>query len=178
MARKPRQDSPGIHHVYARGNDGQRIFRNHRDRTDYLAILGRVIERMHWHCLAYCLMDNHVHLLVETEAANLGRGIQRLHGLYAQTFNDRHQRTGHVFQGRFGSNPVASDAQLWATIAYLARNPVEAGLCESPDGWPWSSHGSVLRGTQPDWFEETRLLRCFEGVGGTPGVRYSELLGV
>ena len=175
MARKPRQNVPGIHHVYARGNAQQAIFRGAADREDYLSILGRVIRRMRWHCLSYCLMTNHVHLLVETDEPTLPTGMQRLHGLYGQNFNERHGRTGHVFQGRYGNVPVTSDEQLWATIAYIVRNPVEAGLCDSADGWRWSSHAAVIGQAAPPWLDAARLLRCFEGAGGDPGLRYAEL---
>ena len=89
--------------MYARGNGGQEIFLDDADRWRYLAMLGDVVVRMRWRCLAYCLMRNHVHLLAETPAANLGAGIQRLHGRYAQKFNERHRRSGHVFQGRYGA---------------------------------------------------------------------------
>jgi putative transposase len=177
MARKPRQDVPGIHHVYARGNNRQAIFYGDRDREDYLALVGHVGVRMQWRCLAYCLMDNHVHLLLELEVANLGNGMQLLHGQYGQRLNERRGRTGHVFQGRYGNALVSTDEQLWHTIAYIARNPVEAGLCDAPGLWPWSSHGARRHGTAPAWLEPGRLLRCFEGVGGNPSDRYAELVG-
>jgi REP element-mobilizing transposase RayT len=89
----------GIFHVYARGNDRQAIYRDDGDRATYLRLLERVVRRQEWRVLAFCLMDNHVHLLVQTPHADLGRGMQRLHGHYAQTFNARHGRVGHLFQG-------------------------------------------------------------------------------
>jgi hypothetical protein len=122
-------------------------------------------------------MHNHVHLLIGTETTNLGAGLRRLHGLHARAFNDRHGRSGHLFQGRYGAVLQASDEQLWHSIAYIARNPVEAGLCGSPEDWPWSSHARVLQGTAPPWLDATRLLRCFEGAGGDSRRRYAELVG-
>lgn len=175
MPRKPRQDSPGIHHIYARGNDRRPIFRADADREDYLLILGRVIERMRWSCLAYCLMDNHVHLLIETYEPNLASGIQRAHSLYAQTFNDRHHRTGHVFQGRYGSKVVTTDEQLWGEIGYIVRNPVKAGLCASPELWRWSSHAAVIARAAPAWLDEGRLFDHLRPAGGDPRHRYLEL---
>lgn len=163
--------------MYARGNDRMRIFRDDVDREEYLAVLRSVVRRMRWSCLAYCLMHNHVHLLIETETTNLGAGMGRLHGLYARSFNDRHGRSGHLFQGRYGSVLQSSDEQLWHAIAYIARNPVEAGLCGSPDEWPWSSHAHVLEGRSPPWFDERRLMRCFAGAGGDSRQRYAELVG-
>jgi REP element-mobilizing transposase RayT len=175
MARKPRQDIEGIHHVYARGNNRNPIFADDVDRESYLATLRFVVRRMRWGCLAYCLMDNHVHLLLETREANLGRGMQRLHGLHGRAFNDRHKRSGHVFQGRYGSTLQTTDEQLWHTIAYVVRNPVEAGLCDQPQHWPWSSHAAMLRDALPTWMDPSRLLRCFEGIGGDPRERYAQL---
>ena len=177
MARGLRQDIEGIHHIYARGNNRERLFRGDFDRRDYVAELSRVTIRMRWRLLAYCLMENHVHLLVETREPNLGRGIQRLHGAYASAFNRRHRHTGHVFEGRFGSRLVTSDEQLWGTIAYIAHNPVRAGMCDTPERHAWSSHALIARGEAPRWLDERRLLEHFAGLGGDdPRRRYLELI--
>jgi REP element-mobilizing transposase RayT len=173
MPRKPREELAGaIHHVYARGNDRRRIFLDNVDRHVYLRMLGETVGRTRWCCLSYCLMHNHVHLLIETPEANLGRGMQRLHGVYAQSFNARHGRSGHVFQGRYGAVRMTDDAQLWTTARYIARNPVSAGLVRTGHDWPWSSHVAVLQGTAPDWLDALRLLSYFGGVGGRPLDRY------
>jgi putative transposase len=176
VPRKPREEIPGgVHHVYARGNDRRLIYLDDADRWTYLALLGRVGRRMRWRVLAYCLMDNHVHLLVETPEANLGAGMQRLHGAYAQIFNARHGRDGHVFQGRFNAVPARDDGQLWLAAAYIARNPVAAGLTSRPDGWTWSSHGALASdGGAPGWLDHDRLLAYFGGLGGDPAARYAE----
>ena len=168
MARKPRQDVPGIHHVYARGVDRRPLFVDDVDRELYLTLLGQVIERMGWHCLTYCLMGNHVHLLIEIEEPSLSSGVHRLHGLYASDFNQRHKRTGHLFERRFGSTLVSTDAQLWWTVAYIAHNPVEAGLCRSPERWRWGAHRAIVENLGPWWLDRARLLRCFEGLGDVP----------
>jgi putative transposase len=142
MPRKPRHEEAGaVHHVYARGVDGRDIFLNTFDREHYLHLLGRAVVECGWNCLGYCLMKNHVHLLLETPEPNLAMGIQRVHGLYAQEFNERHGRVGHLFQARYGSSRVRTEAHLGALVDYLALNPVEAGFCD----WPWSSHGAAAR---------------------------------
>src|SRR5262245_9626283 len=92
-------------------------------------------------------MNNHVHLLLETREPNLGAGMKRLHGSYVQRFHARHGSSGHLFQGRYGAKCITTDEQLWTAAAYIAMNPVEAGLCRRPDAWPWSSHSMVLSGT-------------------------------
>ena len=177
MARRPRNEiAGGIYHVYARGVDRQAIFRDDVDRFTYLKILGRVVKKRGWRCLAYCLMDNHIHLLIETRDANLSRGMQELHGSFGSAHNARHGRVGHVFQGRFGTTLVTADSQLWAVVAYLIRNPVEAGLCDRPENWRWSSHRAALNGNSPAWLDVPRLLSYFDSSDGDARTRYAELI--
>ena len=176
MPRKPRVEvEGGVFHVWARGNDRRRIFFDDGDRRAYLELLGYVARTRSWRVLAYCLMNNHVHLVVETPAANLGNGMQVLHGQYGRDLNDRRGRSGHVFQGRYGARLLDTDEALWGAVAYVVRNPVEAGLCERPEDWPWSSHAATLAGRAPGWLGTQRLLEHFEEVGGDPLARYREL---
>lgn len=178
MARKPREEFPGaVVHVYARGNRKQRIYVDDEDRVAYLRLLGQVIVRQGWRCLAYCLMKNHVHLLVETPEPNLAAGMQRLHGLHAQAFNKRHRHVGHLFQGRYGAVVVREDAQLLAVARYIALNPVEAGLCRDAAEWRWGSHAAVVNGGMaPAWLDMRRLLGYFGAAGGDPEQRYAEFV--
>ena len=166
MARPPRLEiAGGIHHVYARGNRKQRLFFDDRDRRTYLRLLAAAVRHRNWHCLAYCLMANHVHLVLETPETNLGRGMQYLHGTFAQLMNKKHALTGHAFEGRFGSVLILTDEQLWVTLRYVALNPVEAGLTRAADDYPWSSHGALARGTAPPFLALDRMLGYFEGPG-------------
>jgi putative transposase len=145
MPRSPRENFEGtIHHVYARGVAGTDIYRDDLDRQLYLRLLAEVTVRFEWNCLAHCLMTNHVHLLVETPRANLAEGMQGLHGTYAQKFNWRHERSGHLFQGRYGETRIKSDAHLHTATMYIVRNPVEAGLCASPSDWRWLQYEAAL----------------------------------
>ena len=166
----------GIHHVFSRGAAKQTIFIDDLDRRRYLSLLARVVSRMSWRCLAYCLMGNHMHLLVETPEPNLGRGMQRLHGAYAQAFNRRHEAAGHVFGARFGSTSILTDPQLWVTVAYVVRNPVAAGFCRAPELWPWSSHTAVCDAIYPSWLDVPRLLSYFGQDGGDPLQRYHDFV--
>jgi putative transposase len=178
MPRQPREEFPGaVHHAFARGNRKQLIFLCNQDRLLYLHMIGEVVRRTGWRVLAYCLMANHVHLLLETPRPNLGAGMQRLHGLYAQTFNRRHGHRGHLFQGRFKSVTVRTDAQLLQVARYIARNPVEAGLCARPVLYPWSSHAALLNGgSEPRWLDAARLLGFFGADGGNPRRRYADFV--
>jgi putative transposase len=176
VARKPREEvEGGVFHVYARGNDKQLVFYDEHDRRMYLRVLRSAVEDYRWRLLAYCLMNNHVHLLIETPHANLGEGMRWLHGTYGGRFNKRHDRSGHVFQGRYGAVRIKTDAQLWTTTLYVAMNPVEAGLCRRPEDWAWSSHSVVLSGGGPDWIDIRHLLGYFAAAGGDGRRRYAEM---
>lgn len=155
MPRKPRaEESSAINHVFARGVRSLPIFVDDADRRRYLRLLADIVVTKRWSCLQYCLMSNHVHLLIETLEPNLARGMCRLHGDYAAGFNKRHGFAGHVFQGRYGAVRVKDDAHLVTIVRYIDRNPVEAGLTSQ---WPWCSSG-VLRGEPgPPWLAKQRL---------------------
>jgi REP element-mobilizing transposase RayT len=152
----------GIYHVYARGNARGLIYADDVDRRVYLRELDRCVSRFGWSCLAYCLMGNHVHLMIETPAPNLSSGMQLLHGRYAQRFNFRHERSGHLFQGRYGAVLMRREGQVQTTAAYIAKNPVAAGLCKEPADWPWSSfRGIAIRSLRPSIVDIDRLLLHF-----------------
>lgn len=130
------------------------MFLDDRDRRRYLVALERTVVRRQWHCLAYCLMTNHVHMLIETPEPNLGYGMQLLHGSYATWFNKRHELAGHVFQGRYGAKRIHDEIHLITTVRYLDANPVEAGLAVSAREWPWCGAGAP---TPPSWLATARL---------------------
>jgi putative transposase len=129
----------GCFHVTALGVDGAAIFRDDDDRRFYLALLAHVIRVYGWTCFVFCLMTNHIHLLVDADVDELSRGIQYLHGVYALRFNKKHGRAGHLFGARFASWVVDADDHFEAAAAYILENPVRAGLCRKPEEWPWSA---------------------------------------
>ena len=177
MPRPLRTEFEGaIHHVFGRGVDRQSIFRDDADRERYLALFNRAVSWMSWRCLTYCLMDNHAHFVIETPKPNLAAGMQRFHGEYAKRFNQRHTRIGHLFQDRYKAVLIESDAQLFTVVRYIVNNPVEAGMCDAPDQWPWSSHGAILNGAAPRWLDRRRLFSYLESYGGDPRGRYSTLV--
>jgi putative transposase len=148
VARPPRELVPGgIYHVVARGNGGRLIFRDDADHAEYVRLLTEAVSRFGWYLLAYCLMGNHLHLVVETPEPNLPPGMQWLHGRYGRYFNDRHDLFGHLFQGRYKSIRQKTDQQLWQVLRYVALNPVAAGLCQRPREYPWSSYATAF---EPD----------------------------
>ncbi len=140
MARTNRIQPAGGHfHVCVRGTARAAIFSSDEDRQRFLRSLAHVVDRFHWSLYAYCLMDNHYHLALMTPERNLGVGMGRLNQLYAQWFNYRHDRVGHLFQERYWSELLESEAHVLALVRYIARNPVRAGLCARPEEWRWSS---------------------------------------
>lgn len=139
-------ETHGTYHVTARGNRRSAIYVDDVDRAHFLRLLARVVERHGWKCLAYCLLTNHYHLLIWTVGSELAAGMRRLNGHYALDFNGRHELEGHVFQERFGSKLIRTQAHLLESIRYIALNPVRAGICARPERWPWSSYTVLARG--------------------------------
>ncbi len=141
MARPLRLEFPGaLYHVTSRGNARLPIFEDDQDRQRFLTILGEAVKRFNWLCHAYCLMVNHYHLVVETVEGNLSQGMRHINGVYTQDFNRRHNRVGHVFQGRFKSILVERDSYLLELCRYVVLNPVRADMVEQPEQYPWSNY--------------------------------------
>ena len=178
MPRKPRENiEDGLYHAYSRGVAKQPIFRDDADRRRYLRLLEETVKRFRWRCLGYCLMGNHVHLVLETPLPNLSEGMQWLHGQYAMEFNKRHGRVGHLFQDRFGATRITSDAHLCIVLAYVAANPVEASLVDRPEAWPWNSYAVVVGPFRvPDWLDVERLAWYLDGDEAAAKERYTRLV--
>jgi REP-associated tyrosine transposase len=167
MARPLRLEFPGaLYHVTARGNARQLIYRDEEDRRLYLDLLGKEIDQQGWRCYAYCLMDNHYHLLIETPEPNLVAGMRRLNGVYTQAFNRRHRRVGHLFQGRYKAIVVDKDAYLRELCRYIVLNPVRAAAVKSPERWPWSSYRATSgEASAQSWLAVEEVRALFPGRG-------------
>ena len=154
MARPLRLEYPvALYHVTARGNAREDIFLDDADRVAFFDIYDQVRQRCNWGCHAYCLMSNHYHLVIETPEANLSQGMRQLNGVYTQRFNRRHERTGHIFQGRFKAILVERDAYLLELCRYVVLNPVRAKMVRSAREWPWSSYRAMAgQAGMPPWF--------------------------
>jgi putative transposase len=134
--------------VTARGAAGGALFCDDTDRLDFIIQLTYTTRGFFWTCHAYCLMTTHYHLLVESSQEMLSRGMHRLNGLYAQRFNARHGRRGHVFEQRFQAYLVEGEEHFEEASRYILENPVKAGLCETAEDWPWSG-GLLHLGVAP-----------------------------
>ncbi len=141
MARPLRIEYAGaLYHVTMRGNAQAEIFKDNKDRQQFLALLQISVSRYDWCCHAYCLMDNHYHLLIETGAPTLSKGMKLLNGTYTQYYNRKHQRVGHVFQGRFKAILVQKESYMLELARYIVLNPVRAQMVRSAKDWHWSSY--------------------------------------
>ena len=153
MSRPIRIEFPdALYHVTARGDRREDIFEDDHDRQAFLQTLAAVVEQFNWLCYAWCLMDNHYHLLIQTPDANLSKGMRQLNGVFTQTSNRRHHRVGHLFQGRFKAILVDSDAYLLELARYVVLNPVRARLVKKPGDWPWSSYRASIGQVPADSF--------------------------
>ena len=178
MVRPLRIELPGaICRVIACGNAREAIFRDEADRDLFLDALGQVVTRFAWRCHAYCLMDNHYHLLIETPEGNLSPGMRQLNGVYTQRFNRRHARVGHVFQGRFKAILVERERYLLELARYIVLNPVRAKMVKHPSRYPWSSYPATVGAiAPPSWISTDWLLSQFAKTRPVAQRRYAEFV--
>jgi putative transposase len=155
MARPLRLQYPGaVYHVMARGHERSAVFRDAEDRAKFLALLASIVPDEKWEVHGYCLLGNHYHLLIETPGGELSRGMRSLNGKYAQWFNWRHDRRGHVFEGRFRAVLVQKESHLLELHRYIVLNPVRARLAERAGDWRWSSYRATAGlARSPGWLE-------------------------
>jgi len=163
MARPLRLElAGGLYHVTSRGDRREDIFFDDADRLAWLEVFAQTCKRFNWVCHAWCLMDNHYHIVVETIEGNLAQGMRHLNGVYTQTFNRTHKRVGHVFQGRYKAIIVEKDGYLLELARYVVLNPLRAGMVKDIADWHWSSYAAML-GTQnaPEWLQTDWILGQF-----------------
>ena len=163
MARALRTDFSGaVHHVTSRGNERRPIFVDDHDREMFLRFLGRAVARFGWSLAAYVLMTNHFHLLVQTPEPNLSRGMQWLNTAYVVWFNRRHQRSGHLYGGRFKAFLIEKESYFTAVLRYVVLNPVRANMVARPEDYRWSSYRATAGlESAPEWLDTIAALTPF-----------------
>ena len=140
MSRKPRQKSQtGLYHITMRGNGKQLLFEDDEDRRRILSLIRSSIARFNIRLIAWCLMGNHVHLVLSDPDDNMSEAMHLVMSCYATWYNRRHGHVGHVFQDRFSSASISSEEYLLDAIRYVHFNPQKAGICPY-DAYRWSSH--------------------------------------
>jgi len=179
MARPLRIEYPGaVYHVISRGNGRNDIYKDDQDRQNFLSILGSVVKRYNWLCHAYCLMANHYHLLVETPDANLSAGMRQLNGVYTQKYNRKHQRPGHIFQGRFKAILIQKENYLLELCRYVVLNPVRAESVKKAEDWRWSSYRATAGiNKEPEYLTTDWILGLFNNQKKIAQKRYKAFVG-
>ena len=170
MPPKPRDVRAGTFHIFTHCVWAvPRLYRDDIDRLEFLRHLARAVEQPGWTCLQYCLMTSHYHLMVDVEDGVLPRAMHAINLAYARHYNRRYSLRGHVQGWRYGSRRIVDDGDLIRRFAYIANNPVEAGLCAAPADWPWSSYAATIGLTElPTFVDPARILRCFKGPDVDP----------
>ena len=168
MARPLRIEFAGaLYHVTARGNAREDIYGDDIDRQQFLSLLQSTVTRYDWYCHAYCLMDNHYHLLIETNTPTLSKGMKFLNGTYTQYYNRQHHRVGHVFQGRFKAILVQKESYLLELARYIVLNPVRARRVRSANEWRWSRVDSHCNRTTSSFHEDLMWRLVVEAFAGS-----------
>ena len=169
MARRPRVFAPGgLYHVIVRGNQRQKTFTGESDYQAYLERLARYRRQYGYTIHAYCLMPNHVHLLVESSAHPLAKFMQGLQQSYTQYFNKRHKKTGHLFEGRYKAIVCQEDRYLLELIRYIHLNPVRAGMVKAPARYAHMGHHAYVGGKITEIVNPAKVLNM---LGGSRGYR-------
>jgi putative transposase len=164
MARRPRLFAPGVlYHVIVRGNQRQKTFTAESDYQAYIERLARYRKKYDYVLHAYCLMPNHVHLLVESSEQPLAKFMQGLQQSYSQYFNRRHRKTGHVFEGRYKAILCQKDEYLLQLIRYIHLNPVRAGMVRSPERYRYSGDHVYLQGKATELIDPATVLSMLGG---------------
>jgi len=177
MARKPRIHIPGgLYHVMLRGNGGQDIFFSPEDYYRMFFLIQEGVERFGHRILAFCLMDNHIHLAIQVSDISLSRIMQNLSFRYTRWINSRHQRMGHLFQGRYKALLVDKDSYMLELVRYIHLNPVRAGLVATPVDYEWSGHRAYLGKEHITWLSCDAVLAQFGSAVHTAREEYGRFV--
>ncbi|WP_300386511.1 transposase [Clostridium sp.] len=165
MGYKKREWWPGaILHITARGNHRNDIFRDKEDFQVYYTFLEEAIEHFErkFEIYSYCLMDNHVHILLKTGDLHICNLVSRIHSIYARFFNNKYKYVGHLFQDRYYTEVIENDAQLLSTSRYIHLNPIRAKMVEKPEDYEWSSYGMTIGVTNEKLINSEAILSYFK----------------
>ena len=178
MPRAARVEGEGlIHHVTGHSIVEQAAFPDDEARRGFLSLLVSAARRLEWHVLAYCLLSTHYHLLVQTEAPNLGVGMRSVQARHSAKLNVRLARTGHLWRDRFRSKVVETGSHVVRAAAYIDLNPVAAGICDDPGDWQWGSYRANAGLAEPWSWHRPDLIYVHMGASldEVPGV-YRDLV--
>jgi REP element-mobilizing transposase RayT len=161
MAYQPRDQSPGYHHVWIRGNNKRRIYVDRADRLAFFEMLDRIARKYDWTIIAYCLMGNHYHLVIRVGDRGLSRGMCELNTGWAVQFNRRYGRLNHLFGRRYSNRKIRSVRSLLTTVRYVVQNPTRAGEPGPLEAHVWTSYAATIGlATAPVSLAREELLDC------------------
>jgi putative transposase len=166
MPRPPRSFEPGgLYHLFSRGSNRHEIAIDDGDRIDLLLCAERAFRRHRVECFGYVVMPNHYHFVVFTPDGDISAAMKELNGRFSLRFNRRHGRDAHTFKNRFGAVRLERESHLLWASAYVAANPVRAGLCPRPENWAWSSYRATVGLERP--LTLLNVQRLFSYLGDT-----------
>jgi len=182
MARRERIHIPNaFYHVMLRGNAGKRLFYSDMDCCRFCLLLQEGVERFRHAIHAYCLMSNHVHLLVQAGENSISKAMQNVAFRYSRYLNKKQDLVGHQFQGRYRCLLVQDDRYLWQVTKYIHLNPVKAGMVLLPEHYEWSSHNAYTGSAMVPWIKRDFILSTFSANIETAQKRYvkfvNEIIG-
>ena len=155
------KSATGIYHIMVRGIDKRNIFIDDQDRAKFLEKVFKAKKTAGFELYGYCLMDNHVHLLMK-EKEDIGTSMKRITVGYVQWHNIKHERTGHLFQNRYRSEPVQSESYLLNVLRYIHQNPVKANIINSPGAYEWSSYNQYIRSfNSQETFIDDEMIKAY-----------------
>ncbi|MEN8265086.1 MAG: transposase [Nitrospirota bacterium] len=178
MTRPLRIEYPGAYyHITSRGNERKNIFKDKKDRDKFLSYLKSAHLRYKAVIHAFCLMNNHYHLFLETPKGNLSQIMRHINGAYTNYFNIRHKRRGHLFQGRYKAIIVEADSYAGELSRYIHLNPVRAGIVDVPEKFKWSSYRYYIgKKKKPEWLTEDFILCYFDNGNVHARKKYGEFV--
>ena len=177
MPRKPRTEYPGaLYHVMCRGNNGEHIL-TEEEKPEYIKFIIKYKERYRFKIYAYCIMDNHAHILIETGDVPISKIMQGIQQSFTQYYNKKYSRTGHVFQQRYKALLCDKERYLWKLIKYIHYNPVEAGFKQGLD-YQWSSHRSYIAGRSDNLVNVSFMLNMFSNNPITAQKDYRNFMNI
>ena len=164
MPRGPREKSEtGLYHIMLRGIDKREIFLSKSDYKRFLSYIEKIKETIPVSVYAYCLMTNHVHILIKSETEEIGNIVRRIAVGYAQYHNIKYGRTGHLFQNRFRSETVNDDNYFLIVLRYIHQNPINAGIVKNVSDYQWSSYHEYI-GYQSKLIDKSFALQYFSNI--------------
>jgi len=162
MPRTARKKSKtGVYHIILRGINRQTIFEDDEDAVKFLQTLERYKLENEYELYAYCLMGNHIHILIEENQEELGNSMRRIGASYVYWYNWKYERTGHLFQDRYKSEVVENDKYLLAVLRYIHQNPIKAGIVKDIKEYKWSSYSEYLSKSKNQLIDEDFILGIF-----------------